>query len=437
MQKPFFNADKLQIEVFSLNDNGFEVSQFPFLKQHYSSDLEHNNLSEITPSSEVFLNDDTLQAIDTEKFTFIEPSTPDKISTSKIQDFSNDLDQIFADFDREVSQILSTPKLEHPLEELSDTTLEHPDTILEHSLEELSDTTLEHPDTILEHSLEELSDTTSEHPDTILEHPLEELSDTTLEHTSPEKPTLNHDFDMSLKNFNLQNKKAYGPEITIQVEDTRLASQDIEILDTSIEEETLSPIHTDYEELEEVSTDDIFLNDSYSQDDEILDTSIEEETLSPIHTDYEELEEVSTDDIFLNDSYSQDDEILDTPIAEATLSPIHTDYEELEEVSADDIFLNDSYSQDDEFISSTDIIINDQEDEPSPNNISIDLLQQLNNSIPTASTPTFTDLSLSEVKDIMKEIDELLGALPDEKIEELAHKEFYHNYIKFLDDLGI
>ena len=64
------------------------------------------------------------------------------------------------------------------------------------------------------------------------------------------------------------------------------------------------------------------------------------------------------------------------------------------------------------------------------------MLQQLNQNMPVSSS-YLTNLSKDDISNMMKEIDNLLEFLPDEKIEELAHKDFYHTYIKFLDDLGI
>ena len=67
---------------------------------------------------------------------------------------------------------------------------------------------------------------------------------------------------------------------------------------------------------------------------------------------------------------------------------------------------------------------------------SLDMLDQLNASMPVSSS-SLTNLAPSEIKNMMREIDNLLELLPDDKIEELSQKDFYHTYIRFLDDLGI
>ncbi|MGL5722310.1 MAG: hypothetical protein ACRCY4_07925, partial [Brevinema sp.] len=56
--------------------------------------------------------------------------------------------------------------------------------------------------------------------------------------------------------------------------------------------------------------------------------------------------------------------------------------------------------------------------------------------IATSSTG-ITSLSRDELASVMSEIDILLEYLPNHKIEELAHKDFYFLYLRLLDDLGI
>lgn len=73
---------------------------------------------------------------------------------------------------------------------------------------------------------------------------------------------------------------------------------------------------------------------------------------------------------------------------------------------------------------------------PEENTISEDTLTLLNNSIPMASSP-FTTLSKEEFTQVLRELDTLLEFLPDSKIEELIHKDFYHLYIRLMDELGI
>ncbi|MDK2819160.1 MAG: hypothetical protein KFW21_06910, partial [Spirochaetota bacterium] len=115
----------------------------------------------------------------------------------------------------------------------------------------------------------------------------------------------------------------------------------------------------------------------------------------------------------------------------------------LDEVTVDDIIINDTIDNTEilDEVTIDDIIINDYQysnELQSINNmaVSLDMLQQLNQNIPISSS-YLTTLSKDDVSSLMKDIDNLLEFLPDEKIEELAHKDFYYTYIKFLDDLGI
>ncbi|MGL4389177.1 MAG: hypothetical protein ACRCTJ_07285 [Brevinema sp.] len=72
----------------------------------------------------------------------------------------------------------------------------------------------------------------------------------------------------------------------------------------------------------------------------------------------------------------------------------------------------------------------------SSNIIDPSVLDTLNSALPSNSSHNLS-LSHEELRSMMKEIDDLLDLLPDEKIEELSQKNFYHLYIKFLDELGI
>ncbi|MGL4393955.1 MAG: hypothetical protein ACRCS8_01870 [Brevinema sp.] len=73
---------------------------------------------------------------------------------------------------------------------------------------------------------------------------------------------------------------------------------------------------------------------------------------------------------------------------------------------------------------------------PTSNIIDEDILEQFNQNT-QPDTETKTSLSKEELKAMMSEIDELFDHLPDAKIEELSQKNFYHLYIKFLDELGV
>lgn len=73
---------------------------------------------------------------------------------------------------------------------------------------------------------------------------------------------------------------------------------------------------------------------------------------------------------------------------------------------------------------------------PQEKSISEDTLTFLNTSIPMSSSP-FTTLSKEEFTQVLRELDTLLEFLPDSKIEELIHKDFYHLYIRLMDELGI
>ncbi|MGL4677283.1 MAG: hypothetical protein ACRCWI_06415 [Brevinema sp.] len=408
MQKPFFNADKLQVEVFSLNNNKFESSQFSFLKQHYPS-LEQDNLYEITPTSKVELKEaldaDIVQPLDTEKYSFVETGTPipeKKIQPPKIQDFSNDLDQIFADFDREVSQVLS-PK-GSPLENSNEDIY----TINNDSNVEVSTETYSNDNTytINNDSNVEVSTETYSNDNTYTINNDSNVEVSTETYSNDDTYTLNNDSN--------ENTIIPGTEVIDFLNDTLIPNikEDHTISEQSLINDSLEP---------KVSSID---------SSEIIASTLEEEI------EYAQQEKNSIQEIEILDTSIEEEEDEEKTEHTINIPSGHVPYEELEEISVEHIFLNDSYSQDDEFITPTDIVINDQE-ESTKNDISMDLLQQLNNNIATTSTPMFADLNLHEVKEIMKEIDELLGALPDEKIEELAHKEFYHNYIKFLDDLGI
>ncbi len=173
---------------------------------------------------------------------------------------------------------------------------------------------------------------------------------------------------------------------------------------------------------------DILLNENFMPDDFVVEDSSRFSLLN--------------DDDVLNEYLSRqtpiisDVEILDEEPEEETEQPYVGEFEELEEISIDDIVINDVLDEDD-FVGIDDIVINDMTEPPMSSGITLDILQQLNNSIPTSSESSFTDLSVSEVRELMLAIDNLLEFLPDEKIEELSQKDFYHNYIKFLDDLGI
>lgn len=68
--------------------------------------------------------------------------------------------------------------------------------------------------------------------------------------------------------------------------------------------------------------------------------------------------------------------------------------------------------------------------------LSLDMLAQLDASLATSSS-SITKLSREELATVMSEIDNLLEYLPNHKIEELAHKDFYFLYLRLMDDLGL
>lgn len=68
--------------------------------------------------------------------------------------------------------------------------------------------------------------------------------------------------------------------------------------------------------------------------------------------------------------------------------------------------------------------------------LSLDMLAQLDASLATSSS-SITKLSREELTTVMGEIDNLLEYLPNHKIEELAHKDFYFLYLRLMDDLGL
>ncbi|MGL5254672.1 MAG: hypothetical protein ACRC9L_06755 [Brevinema sp.] len=69
-------------------------------------------------------------------------------------------------------------------------------------------------------------------------------------------------------------------------------------------------------------------------------------------------------------------------------------------------------------------------------NVKIDTASAPETRIATSST-RITSLSRDELASVMAEIDILLEYLPNHKIEELAHKDFYFLYLRLLDDLGV
>ncbi|MDK2818132.1 MAG: hypothetical protein KFW21_01620, partial [Spirochaetota bacterium] len=87
---------QIQVEVFSLDNNEFQSTKFEFLKQHTLATLEQNDPFEIKP----ILVDDDFSPLSIDNINFSSPKN------SKTPEFHNDLDKIFADFDKEVSKIL-------------------------------------------------------------------------------------------------------------------------------------------------------------------------------------------------------------------------------------------------------------------------------------------------------------------------------------------
>ena len=167
-----------------------------------------------------------------------------------------------------------------------------------------------------------------------------------------------------------------------------------------------------------------FQHTSFLAPTDIISEYIEDDNVDPLFIDFFEDEPVSPT-VKITDNNNNLDQIVN--------------FSDFIKQTSSTVLTNDTINEDD--VTIDDIVINDYQysnESQSINNmaVSLDMLQQLNQNVPISSS-YLTTLSKDDVSSLMKDIDNLLEFLPDEKIEELAHKDFYYTYIKFLDDLGI
>ena len=351
---------QIQVEVFSLDNNEFQSTKFEFLKQYNLATLEKNDPFEIKP----ILADDDFSSLSMDNINF---STP---KNSKTPEFHNDLDKIFADFDKEVSKILKDVP------------------------------TVDKQEVTQAPSLSQSQD---------------------FQHTSFLAPTdiiseYIEDDNVDPLFIDFFEDEPVSPTVKITDNNNNNNLDQIVNFSDFIKQTSSTVLTNDTINEDDVTIDDIVINDTIDEDDVII------------------------DDIVINDTIDEDDVIIDeVTIDDIVINDTIDNSEILDEVTIDDIVINDTIDEDD--VTIDDIVINDYQysnESQSINNmaVSLDMLQQLNQNVPISSS-YLTTLSKDDVSSLMKDIDNLLEFLPDEKIEELAHKDFYYTYIKFLDDLGI
>ncbi len=451
MDKPFFDSDKMQVEVFSLDDNKFDSSELSFLKQNNPL-----NLDQVIPEDISIQQNEDLQELNTEVFAFVEKTN------TKFQEFSDDLNQIFSDFDKEVSRILTHVKSIDSTENI------HTDPQQTHTIEPDLNTSDEIvSNTIVEEIEEEeieIKDPIENNKSIVDDTEIEESSIDIENYATEELPPISN--DVKIENDLLEDDLPTNSSLE-EIEEITTephAENEEEISDSSFEEEK-SEESNEILNLDDVITDNITPSDStilenntiseetsedISEDNDISFSDIIEDidTEEPVeHTETSEelqLEETSEDTSEDNDiSFSDIIEDIDTeePV-EHTETPEELQLEETSESEEIEIVEYTEETVENTATSSEEILEELEEiaiEKPAMSSagISLDMLSQLNSSIPTGSENSFTQLTKDEVKDLMSEIDNLLEYLPEEKIEELSHKDFYHNYIRFLDDLGI
>ena len=267
-------------------------------------------------------------------------------------------------------------------------------------------------------------------------------------------------FSDIITNNNTTEEEDSNDEVTIDdiviSEDPIDDEEELSLGEITIDDIVISEDPIDDEEelsLGEITIDDIVISEDPIEEEEELslgEITIDDIVISEDPIDDEEelsLGEITIDDIVISEDPIDDEEELslgEITIDDIVISedPIEEEEElSLEEIVVDEMIISeDSINNEDEEDSldevSIDDIVIDAPVEEDASSISIDLLQQLNQSMPVSSS-YLTNLSKDDIIEMMKEIDNLLEFLPDEKIEELSRKDFYHTYIRFLDDLGI
>ena len=441
-QRPIHASNELDIETFSLEKEIFEKPSLDFLKQNNLSSL-HEDVEFLgvlpVPENEISFGSDLNleKPLDTKSFAFVEetiaPPVPQENtlsgeSYSKIREFSTDLDQIFADFDQEVATILSpTPSAPSTLEEITIGEMTPTSTIDPISTNSLEEMTIGDPSVEFD-SLDNFDDVPV----------LEEL---TIAESSPtvdfnEFPM--NDIDPTLAGL-LNNSNDISPveEMTI------IEAPSVKLFDFSQADFDDSP--NDF-------------NDTLAT--EIPASSSEELTIGDTSVDFDDVPTIEELTIAEAPSVEFDslDNFDDVPILEelSPVSSVDPAISKTHELPMNDIdpsiaeLLNRSNKvspiEDITIPESTPVGFEDLDVTESPSKVtpaaassgsfSLDMLDQLNASMPVSSS-SLTNLAPSEIKNMMREIDNLLELLPDDKIEELSQKDFYHTYIRFLDDLGI
>ena len=473
-QRPIHASNELDIETFSLEKEIFEKPSLDFLKQNNLSSL-HEDVEFLSvlpvPENEISFGSDLNleKPLDTKSFAFVEetiaPPAPQENtlsgeSYSKIREFSTDLDQIFADFDQEVATILSpTPSAPSTLEEITIGEMTPTSTIDPISTNSLEEMTIGDPSVEFD-SLNNFDDVPA----------LEEL---TIAESSPSV-----EFD-SLDNFDdvpaLEELTIAESSPTVDFNEFPMNDIDPTLAGLLNNSNDISPV----EEMTIIEAPSVKLFD-FSQADfddspndfndtlatEIPTSSSEELTIGEPSIEFDPLNDID-DTLVLEEltiaetpsvEFDSLDNFDDVPILEelSPVSSVDPAISKTHELPMNDIdpsiaeLLNRSNKvspiEDITIPESTPVGFEDLDVTESPSKVtpaaaasgsfSLDMLDQLNASMPVSSS-SLTNLAPSEIKNMMREIDNLLELLPDDKIEELSQKDFYHTYIRFLDDLGI
>ena len=439
--------------------------------------------------------------LDTKSFAFVEetiaPPVPQENtlsgeSYSKIREFSTDLDQIFADFDQEVATILSpTPSAPSTLEEITIGEMTPTSTIDPISTNSLEEMTIGDPSVEFDSLdnfddvpvLEELTIAESSPTVDFNEFPMNDIDPTLAgllnnsndispveEMTIIEAPSVEFD---SLDNFDdvpaLEELTIAESSPTVDFNEFPMNDIDPTLAGLLNNSNDISPV----EEMTIIEAPSVKLFD-FSQADfddspndfndtlatEIPTSSSEELTIGDTSVDFDDVPTIEELTIAEAPSVEFDslDNFDDVPILEelSPVSSVDPAISKTHELPMNDIdpsiaeLLNRSNKvspiEDITIPESTPVGFEDLDVTESPSKVtpaaassgsfSLDMLDQLNASMPVSSS-SLTNLAPSEIKNMMREIDNLLELLPDDKIEELSQKDFYHTYIRFLDDLGI
>ncbi|MGL4563556.1 MAG: hypothetical protein ACRCVW_06870, partial [Brevinema sp.] len=283
-----------------------------------------------------------------------------------------------------------------------------------------------------------------------------EESENTLQHNTMEAHTLDHEISLDQHKHQTDPAEFEESENTLQHNTMEAHTLDHEI---SLDQHKHQTDPVEFEESEntlqhntmeahtldhEMSVIDLVAQDKFTSE---LDQEINEMTKEFERIDLEtinqvmphnsnELDEFNTETEDLNNSYT---DIIPNNITNDTM---HDRIEDKVKKENNINFLSSEGLISPEYLKTNiDKITHDFQLEKNDTNNSLGftsslLSDKLTHSIGLNSSQSIS-LSNKELRSMMKEIDELLEFLPDEKIEELSQKKFYHLYIKLLDELGL